>query len=213
MDKRNNNMNRKIAIIGVGHMGKALLKGFLMSGMKKENIILSNKADDNKIAAAQADWIILAVKPSAIGHVAEEIKHDMQGKLLISVAAALRISTIENYAINKKQKVIRIMPNIPVAYNQGVIGFYSNKAVSKSEKKEVLSILSLLGHVYEVKNEDELDILTLVAACGPAIVSYCITLLSHAAFSLGLSKTVADTLALHTYIGSLAYLQGSGLSP
>lgn len=205
--------NKKIAIIGTGHMGSSLMKGLLNSGFKKKNIFLSNKSIDNKKVAVQADWIILAVKPLIAQEVVQEIKDIIKNKLLISVAAAVSVSTLKVYTWNKKQKIIRIMPNIPVAYNEGVIGLYRNGYVSNVEKDAVITMLSSLGTVSELKNEQELDSLTLISACGPAIVSYFINMLSKSAISLGLSEKEAELIALKTFTGTLIYLQRTGITP
>lgn len=209
MDKLENN---KLAIIGVGHMGNALRKGLLNSGFKKENIILSNQAGNNKKAAMQAAWIILVVKPLIAHQVIEEIKDSIHDKLLISAAAAVSIRTIEEYTKNKKQKIIRIMPNINVAYNNGVIAFYANKFVSGKDKKQAISLLSMLGTVIEVKNEQYLDSLTLISACGPAVVSYFIKMLSKVALSIGFAKIDSELIALKTFSGTLTYLQNTKFS-
>lgn len=205
--------SKKIAIIGVGHLGRSLMRGLVNAGFKKKNIFFSNRSGNNKKAAAQANWIILAVKPLSVQEVVQEIKDVIRNKLLISVAAAVSLSKIGLYSENKKQKIIRLMPNLPVAYNEGVIGFYPNKYVPKAEKVAVIKLLSSLGTVLTVKDERELESLTLISACGPAIVCYFITLLSKAAISLGLPEKDAEKIALKTFTGTLAYLGKAGVSP
>ena len=208
MDK----LDKKIAIIGVGHIGSSLAKGLLNSGFKKENLILSNSAKNNRKAVSQADWILLAVKPFMVRQVLVEIKDDISNKLLISVAAAISVTSISKYARNG-QKIIRIMPNIPVAYNNGLIGLYANKAVSKLDKKEIVNILSLLGLVLEVKREKELDEITLISACGPAIVSQFIEYLSNYGIKRGLSSELSRKLAQQTFRSTISYLDNSAFTP
>ncbi len=205
--------NKKIAIIGVGHMGKCLLNGLVSGGFTRSNILLSNTSDTNREVAKKADWIIIAVRPLLAHKVMEEIKDVIQDKLLISVVAAVPIKSIENYTQNLKQKIIRIMPNIPITYNQGVVGLYSSTSVSVSEKNEAIATLSLLGLVIELKKENELDILTLISACGPAIVSYFMNIFSRVALSFGLSNDIAELLTMQTFIGTLFYLKKTDLSP
>lgn len=202
--------NKKLAIIGVGHMGTALAEGLVNSGFKKDNIILSNRSKDNKKVVLQADYIIIAVKPLIVCQVIEEIKDYIKDKLLISAAAAVSISSIEKYTENRKQKIIRLMPNISVMYNQGIIGFYANKYVSEKEKEEIKNMLSPLGMVVEVKNEKEIDILTVISGCGPAMVTLFINLLSKTAKSLGLSSKVSERIAMQTFKGTVYYLQKTG---
>ena len=61
--------NKKLAIIGIGHLGRAIYKGLINSGFKKENIILSNSSKNNKKAVLQANWILLCVKPLLVHQV------------------------------------------------------------------------------------------------------------------------------------------------
>lgn len=208
MDK----LDKKIAIIGVGHLGSSLAKGLLNSGFKNENLILSNSLENNRIAAKEADWIILAVKPFIVKKVLEEIKDDISHKLLISAAAAISITSINKYVKNG-QKILRIMPNIPVTYNNGLIGLFANKAVSKLEKKELIDLLSLLGLVLEVKKETDLDEITLISACGPAIVSQFMEFMSNYGIQRGLTSELSRKLAQQTFRSTLSYLDHSALTP
>jgi len=186
MDK----LNKKIAIIGVGHMGKSLVQGLLNAGFKKEDIILSNKSEDNKSAVLKADWAILTVKPAIIGKVVQGIKDSIDDKLLISAVAGASIAIIQKYAGNKKQKIIRIMPNIAVSYKQGVIGLFANKNVSAAEKKEVISLSSELGLVVELNKEEDLDVITLISGCSPAIIAHFMEMFLDYGEGFGLSAIV-----------------------
>lgn len=210
MDKSD---NKKLAIIGVGHIGSSLLNGLLRGGFKKSDILLSNTSETNQKVAHEADWIIIAVKPQSGHRVINEIKDTIKDKLLISVMAAVPVKSLVNYSGNNKQKIIRIMPNIPITYNKGVIGLYSNSFVSSREKNKVISLLSLLGSVIELKKESELELLTIISACGPAMVAYLITMFSQTALALGLSADITELLAVETFNGTLTYLQKTGFSP
>src|SRR5207248_6121374 len=101
------------------------------------------------------------------------------------------------------KKVIRIMPNINVSYNEGAIGLFANSQVLEFEKKEITKTLSLLGMVIPCKKETDLDTLTVLAGSGPAIVAYCIDMLAKSGKSLGLTKKISDQAALQTFDGTL----------
>lgn len=206
-----NIINKKVAIIGMGHMGNALQQGLLSNGFRKENLFLSNRSEDNRTVAEQADWVILTVKPSAVRAVVQDIGDLIIGKILISAAAGVSIAHIKTYTKNRKLKVIRIMPNIPIAYKQGVIGLYS-KSVMK-EKKEIRECFSVLGEVLEVTKEVDLESLTLIAGCGPAIVSYFISIMIKEGVAMGLSHKDAARAAMQTYRGTLTYLNQKGFTP
>lgn len=205
--------NKKIAIIGMGHMGNSLYKGLLNGGFNKQKILLSNEKAKNVIVAKEADWIILCVKPFQIKDLISEIKDVTKDKLLISAAAAVSIKTIKKFTKNETQKIVRIMPNLPVTVNQGVIGLYPNTFVNQVERREVNSLLSKLGLVVNVATEVELDVLTIISGSGPALVSYCINMFANTASSLGISKKAADVIASKTFIGTLMYLEKANLTP
>ncbi len=205
--------NNKIAIIGAGHMGNALAKGFLHCGLKKENLFLSNTSDDNKKVATKADWIIIAVKPINVQQVIGEIKDIIADKLLLSVAAGVTIEMLQQWTNNNGQKIIRLMPSLPITYNQGVIGFCANKNISDEEVKQTKNILSLLGTVIDCQNENDLDAITLIAGCGPALVCYFMEMLAQSGEEFGLTKEVSQQLALQTFIGTLTHLQKTKQSP
>lgn len=205
-------LDKKIAIIGVGHMGKSLMKGFINSGFKKENIILSDKVEDNKNAVLQSEWIVIAVKPSVAHKVISEIKENIHNKLIISVAAAVSISSMEKITENKNQKIIRIMPNIAVAYNQGVIGLLANENVSETEKKRVIDLFLGLGLVVELKKEKDIDTVTLMSACTPAIIAHFMEMFSRYGVTQGLSSNLSEKIVMQSFKGTIEYIKKSNIT-
>lgn len=219
MDK----LDKKIAIIGGGHIGQALVEGFLNSGkITSSQLIVSNPSLeklahlshqgveitlDNTVAAEKADIIFLAVKPLTTGQVLREIDDLIKCKTIISLAAVVPIKNLKGHP--KNAEIIRIMPNMAVACNQGVIGLFGNV----QNKNEVKQLLSVLGSVIEMEKEEDLDSLTLLSGCGPAIVSQFIELLAGYGEKIGLSADISQTLALQTFKGTTAILEKSKLSP
>jgi len=206
MDKLN---TKKIAIIGMGHMGNALLQGFFSSGLKREQVVISNNSSNNKKIVQQADWIILAVKPEVVRDVLEDIKEYLVDKLLISAAAGVTLSQL-TADTHVKQKIVRIMPNLPVACGQGVIGIFANKYVR--ERAEVVLVFSLLGNVISCEKENELDALTIISGCGPALAAYCINMLMYSGEKFGLRKKVSEKVAFHTFSGTIALMNKTNQS-
>ncbi|MBA3724586.1 MAG: NAD(P)-binding domain-containing protein [Candidatus Levybacteria bacterium] len=198
-----------IAIIGYGHLGKALKRGLLRSGVQKELIFVANNQKATKKVVSSSDIIFLTVKPKVVHEVVYSIKDLISDKLLISAAAAVSVSQIKKSSGNKNLKIIRIMPNIPIAYQSGVIGLYANSYVLPTEKKKIVRILAALGSVIECKKESELDAFTVLGGSGPAIAAFCIMLLIKAGKKLGLSKQVSEQIALQTCKGTITVLQES----
>ena len=219
MDK----FDKKIAIIGGGHIGQALAEGFINSGkITSSQLVISNPSlkklahlehqgveitSDNAVAAEKADIIFLAVKPLTTGQVLREVDNLVKGKTVISLAAVVSIKNLKGHS--KNAEIIRIMPNMAIGFNQGVIGFFANE----QDKTEIKQLLSVLGLVIEVEEEEDLDSLTLLSGCGPAIVSQFIEMLANYGIKIGLSADISRTLALETFKGTTAILEQSKLLP
>lgn len=204
--------NKKIGVIGAGHMGKAIIKGLINSGkIKRSNIFISNKSNNIAIAK-KSNYIFIAVKPLLVKEVLKEIKPFIENKIILSVAAGVSLEMLRSHS-NTNQKIVRLMPNIPVSENKGVIGFIINKNVSNSEKNNVLKLVSLLGKVFIVKSEEDLDALTLVAGCGPAISAYFINLISNYAKNQGFSNEESIDIALKIFDGTTNYLDNNNQTP
>ncbi|MEK7526542.1 MAG: pyrroline-5-carboxylate reductase [Patescibacteria group bacterium] len=215
--------SKKIAIIGAGNMGNAFAEGIIKYGKAiAEKVIVANpnksklislkdklniKITTNNIAAVKyADWVILAVKPALVKTIIEEIKEYLEDKIIISSVAAVHISAIEKYAKNKNVKVVRVMPNIPITVGKGVIGFYPKKNISTSNKKEIVNLLKTLGNVIEVKHEKEIDLITLISGCGPALVTYFMEQMVILANLYGFSKKRSFDIVHQTFLGTNIYL-------
>ncbi len=202
----------KIAIIGFGHMGEALFKGLIKSESNKGNIYISDCSDDNKIIVPDAEWIIVSVRPLIVKKVLEEIKNLIKNKIIISVAAGVSIENIREYVGNKNQKVIRLMPNLAVDINSGIIGFYSSSNISRNLASQIKKVLAILGSIVEVKTEKELDNLMLISACGPAITCYFMEIYAKSAQKIGLNKEISHRVVLEMVKGTLSLLEKNKLS-
>jgi pyrroline-5-carboxylate reductase len=104
------------------------------------------------------------------------------------------------------------MPNLPVKYNKGVIGFFGENT-PKAEEINLFDALSSVGIVLKLKSEKEIDTMTLISACGPAVVSDFIEMFESYAKKEGLSKETASVAVRQTFLGTLDYLNKSGVSP
>lgn len=199
----------KIGIIGYGHLGKALKKGLIRSGIAKESIFVANTQKESKRVVSNADLLFITVKPKDVFRLIRDIREEVKDKILISAAAAVSIAHISKSAKYAKLKIIRIMPNLPIAHQQGVIGLYANKYILPAEKKKIIRILTALGKVIECKRESEIDAMTILSGSGPAITAYYILLMIKAGMSIGLSKLVSEQIALQTVKGTITTIQES----
>ena len=197
-------------IIGAGHMGAALADGLVRSGIRRSAVTLIDKGDSLS-PVVKARFVFLAVKPSVVPEALLGIRHLLSGKVLVSVAAGVPIAALRKN-LDAGTAVARIMPNIPVAVGEGVIGFFG-AGISAGHRALLMKALSGLGLVIEAKKEKDLDVLTLVSGCGPGVVSYLIGAVAAYAKKLGLSEKESKAVSLQTFKGTLAYLLHARVAP
>ncbi len=226
--ENNRFVTKKIAILGGGHMGCALAIGLVrgktvqasqitvssphaqkINHLKKFGIIVTT---DNVTATATAEWVFLAVKPGQVKEVLKEIKDSTKKRLIISLAAGVTVEEMRDQTKSSSVSFARIMPNIPIAHNQGVVGLFAGR-ISMRDQSQLKQVLRGLGFILEVQDEAELEILTVVSGSGPAVVSYLVEAVAHAGERLGLSKNTATVLSQNTFKGTSLYLEADKVSP
>lgn len=204
-------LNKKIAIIGFGNMGKAFYTGLIENKLaKKNNFYLSNTSISNKIAVSNAEIVIFAIKPQILVKNIIELKFLLNSKLIISIAAGIQTNTIEKI-LGKNSKIVRVMPNICVKVGESMSCWVKNKNVDSNQIEVVKKILCCVGKEIELKDENLLDQVTAVSGSGPAYFFYLTELLEKAAFKIGLSKKISTQLAKQTIIGSAKLLEFSNI--
>ena len=217
----------KIGIIGIGRMGFSLAKGLLASGVKPNDMRVSDKSGDrlnaagrelrvkktssNRELVAGSDLVLLAVKPNDVGGVLNEMRDALGGKLFISFAAGIPIKTIEK-GLGEKAKVIRVMPNIACSVLEGVLAYSPGKRVTTRDEKIFKGLLGKLGLVVRV-DESKLDAITGLSGSGPAYLSFVIEALAQAGVEEGLSRELATKLAAQTAKGTGELVLKSGRTP
>ncbi len=218
----------RIGFIGMGNMGYAILKGVL-GYISPDDIIFSCKTDkkrqdvsketkvhyakDNIECAANAKYIILAIKPQQYEKVLSEIKSAITNdKVLISLAPSYTIDKIKNI-LGGNARIVRAMPNTPALLGEAASGVsYIDSELSEDEKKEIENIFNSFGIMKKV---DESLMSTVVAVSGssPAFVYMFIDALADAGVRYGLKKSDALEMASQTVLGSAMMVLKSGESP
>lgn len=206
-----------LGFIGCGNMGGAILGGLIGQHFeKKENIkvfdiskkLLDNVCDkygvmraEDECDAAASDVIFLCVKPNMIQSVCEKIKDViLNDTLIISIAAGVKIETIKNF-IASNRKIIRVMPNIPALYGEGMSAVCSSDAVTSEEESYVLEAFSSFGKA-EAVSESLMDTVTAVSGSSPAMVFMLIEAMADGAVQGGMTRQKAYTFAAQTVLGS-----------
>jgi len=211
-------MIMKLAILGFGNMGSGILTGLLnKNAISKEDIrIYSPHIEDKhlpdgilavslKDACIFADVIICAFKPQQFASVLPEIKTYVSNKVLVSIAAALETQMIENY-LDKSTRVLRIMPNLAIQINQGILLLSKQNKLSAQERNALEELFSKLGTV-EWVNETDMDTLTVLSASAPAFYAYYINALVLAMVNQGLNFKDATNLSYLMMENTLSYLK------
>lgn len=207
----------KLAFIGGGNMGNALIGGLLKRGVKPGAIsvvepvaaarrklaarykIRASAAPDARTAAA--DTLLLAVKPQDMRAAVAPLAGSLRGKLVISIAAGIRLKDLSRW-LGGHAKLVRCMPNTPALIGAGITGLYAPPGVSAAQKRQAERILGAVGDVVWVQDESLLDPVTAVSASGPAYVFWFIEQLAKSGEALGLSPQVSMKLALQTALGA-----------
>jgi pyrroline-5-carboxylate reductase len=220
---------KKVGVIGAGAMGSAITRGFLKAGIlqpkdvtasdpKKDALqrlqedISVKVTSDNSTLVQRSEVVIIAVKPNQVEEILKEIAPFITLKhLVVSVAAGIRISTLEKH-LPAGVSVIRVMPNVPALIGEGLSALALGAHAGKDEQEAAEVLFSALGRVITLK-ESELDAVTGISGCGPAYMAIIIEALADGGVKMGLSRQVALELAVQTMIGTARMVQVTGEHP
>jgi pyrroline-5-carboxylate reductase len=218
-------IDSKVAVIGAGVMGEALISALITYGVKPTNITISEKREERaaelithyKVAnaglalnVAQSDLILLVVKPQDMAKVLAEIAPVIsKGALVISFVAGKQIRTIADQIGTSANPVIRVMPNTPTLVGAGMAAISCCGLVTPEQRDFALGFLGAVGKVIEV-DEDLQDAVTATSGSGPAYFFRFVEAMIDGATALGLSKEDATTLTIQTIVGAAKLLDQSG---
>lgn len=221
---------KRIAVLGAGNIGAAMIGGILKSGLADRDHLIATEASAeraeqisarfgipvrlraNREAAAWAEVILLAVKPLTVPQVLEEIRDELRSEhILISLAAAVPIALIEKL-VGKRMAIFRAMPNIPVVVDEGATAVAANGAVTLEQRRLVEEIFSAVGYVVFVE-EELMHAVTALSGSGPAYIYMVIEALIDGGLKMGLSREVATRLTEQTVLGAAKLVRETGLHP
>ncbi len=220
----------RIAIIGGGNIGEALISGLLRAGRQAKDIVVSEKVPARAKALAEAysirvsevadavegaDFIVVAVKPSDVESATSEIaaalaKLDAEGdereteQVLVSVAAGVSAGFFES-KLAAGAPVVRVMPNAPMLVGAGVSAIAKGRFATDEQLSAVAELLESVGSVIKVA-ESQMDTVTALSGSGPAYFFLLVEALVDAGVASGLTRPVATDLVIQTMAGSAAML-------
>jgi len=216
----------RIAIIGGGSMGEALLAGVLRAGHPVKDLVVSERVADRAEylsrtysvrvtsladAVENAAFVILAVKPAdaesvvaEIGEAATRADGDSVEQVLVSVLAGVTTGFYEA-RLPAGSPVIRVMPNAPALVGAGMSALAAGRFATAAQLSEAAELFKSVGAVLTVP-ESQIDAVTAVSGSGPAYFFLFLEALVDAGVASGLTRVVATELAVQTLAGSAAML-------
>ena len=222
-------MNRRIAILGGGRIGEALLSGLLSSGWRDPSeLVVTNRGEeriaelrerygveateDNVAAVTGAGLVVVAVKPQDIDALLATIgAHLTTEQTVVSVAAAIPTAHIEERIVDGVP-VVRAMPNAPATVHEGMAGICAGAHAGDEQLALAEDLLGHLGRVVRVP-ERSMDAVTAVSGSGPAYFALLAEAMIEAGILLGLSREISTQLVIQTMLGTAKLLRDEHMHP
>ena len=223
------NAARRVAFLGGGKMGEALISGLIRSGGRDPGeIMVTNRREerarelaerygvastlDNGEAARWADVLVLMAKPQDMEILLSQIReHVRPSDLVISFAAGVRTSFVQKH-LPDEVPVVRVMSNVPVMVDEAMSVISPGKQATEEHLAVTEELLGHVGKVLRLK-EAHLDAVTATSGSGPAYFFLLAEAMIEACILLGLSRDVATELIIQTMVGSAKMLRDTGMHP
>ncbi len=214
----------KVVFIGAGNMAEAVVSGIVANGVVPNgNVCVTDISEerlnhfqksyavetsiDNAAAVANADVVVLSVKPQIFPAVWPDIEGALKpDALVVSIMAGIPSSKITG---GKAIRVVRVMPNTPSLVGEGASGIAPGELATDADLKIAEKILAAVGTTVIVK-EEEIDAVTALSGSGPAYVFYLLESMIEAAGQMELDAGISRELALATVIGAAKLMQETG---
>ncbi|MFI6845916.1 pyrroline-5-carboxylate reductase [Kitasatospora sp. NBC_00085] len=218
---------QKIAFLGTGKIGEALLSGLLRAGKDPADVLVTARRPEraaelaatygvavvgNSEAAKLADTLILAVKPQDMGTLLDELApHVGADRLVISAAAGIPTAWFEA-RLAAGTPVVRVMPNTPVLVDEGMSVISGGSHATEAHLERAEEIFRSVGKALRLP-EAQQDAATALSGSGPAYFYFLVEAMTDAGILLGLPRHVAHDLIVQSAIGASVMLRDSGEHP
>jgi pyrroline-5-carboxylate reductase len=219
----------KIAVIGAGKLGEALIAGMIDAGIVKKDQFTATAAHKERLnqikrklgirttlsngeAVRGSRIVLLCVKPQVVEEVLRQVADDLTpGHLLISVAASVSTGFMESI-LAKPVPVIRAMPNTPCLIKQGMTAVSPGKHATAHHVQQARKIFDAIGRSL-ILDEKHMDAVTGLSASGPAFVYIIIESFIEGGVKVGLPRDVATLLAAQMVHGAASMVLETGEHP
>lgn len=217
---------KRLAVLGVGTMGEALVKGLAArtkdvevvgtvrsaeSRARLEGLGIS-LAESNAAAVAGRDVVVLAVKPQVMPAVLAEVKGCLApSTLVISIAAGFTTKRIEE-ALGGETPVVRVMPNTPCVLGEGMSVLCAGTYATADALALARELFESVGQT-AILDEGLMNAVTGLSGSGPAYVYLVIESLAEAGVKVGIPRKTSTLLAAQTVLGSARMVLELGAHP
>lgn len=226
LDASNSLSGVRIAFVGSGVMGEAMLAGLLAQDLVDPSQIVASHpranrreqlcdrygigvAESNLEAASEADLVVLTIKPQVLAPVMRQLKGRLrEDQVVISVLAGTTFAKLTNGLDHGA--LVRVMPNTPAQIGQGMLVWTSTPAVTPERMAQVKSVLGALGKELWVETEKYVDMATALSGTGPTYVFLMMEALIDAGVHMGFPRRIAEEIVLQTVSGSVEFARDSG---
>jgi pyrroline-5-carboxylate reductase len=221
--------NRKIAVLGAGKAGEALIAGLISSGWREPGEIAATARREERLtelaerygitatgsnaeAATDAGVVVIAVKPQDIEALLASVAGTLtRAQTVLSIAAAIPTRLIES-RLADGIPVVRAMPNTPVTVHEGMAGVAAGAHADEEHLAAAEEVLRSVGRSVRV-DESYMDAITAVSGSGPAYFALLAESMIEAGILLGLSREIATDLVVQTMLGTAKLLRDEEMHP
>lgn len=215
----------RIAIVGVGNMGEAVLSGLVKAGHAPTDLIAVVRRPERgeeltdrygvralpaEQAVAEAEIVVLGVKPYDVVAMLSSLGL-RPGQLVVSLAAGITTAAMEA-AVADGVAVVRVMPNTPALVGEGMSVVAGGSSASADDVADAAALMRAVGDVAVVP-EKHVDAAGAISGSGPAYVFYVAEALVEAGVHLGLPRATAAQLVTQTLAGSSLLMRETGERP
>jgi len=217
-----------LGFVGSGKMATALVQGAVSSrafpsgeifvsdavpavAQKLAAAVQATAVPTNEQLAAQADVLVLCVKPTDALAALRGLHGATAGKLIISIVAGLPLAALQE-AAGAEARVVRVMPNTPALIHRGAAGYSLGRTATPEDAAVTEKLFGAVGLIVQVK-EELLDVVTGLSGSGPAYIYLVIEALADAGVLMGLPRDLSLKLSAQTVVGAAGMVIETGRHP
>jgi pyrroline-5-carboxylate reductase len=219
----------RVGIVGAGVMAEAMIAGLVADrSVAASQLVASHPRRErrdtlvarhgiacvtrNAEAVADADIVVLAVKPQMLGRVMRELRPALRGdQVVLSIVAGATLGTLTRGLAHAA--AVRAMPNTPAQIRRGISVWTASEACSASQRDLARAVLRALGEERQVADEGFVAMATALSGTGPTYLFAVMEALIDAGVHLGFSRELAHDLVVATLVGSAEFASQSDLHP